>query len=430
MDFTLFDILILFFLLYSIAPTAIIRLGHFGALSSAPRGGAKIALTFDDGPDPRYTPQILEILDRYQVKACFFVIGRQAQAYPELVRQIIQAGHEIGNHGFAHRIVWFLTPLATTREILETNRAIENLTGHKTRYCRPAWGLFNLISIIYYRLKGLKVILWTYMSWDWLKKATTESITEKVLNRIHDGVILVFHDGDFAPGAAHGAPARVVQALPKILEGVREKGLRVVPLADFTPDRKGNRFFKDSLLRIWDRLERIIRFTSGIQEPGGNKSSFFRIALRTYRGKDWLLPGGVLLKKGDRYLELHVNNERLSSLIDRNTSTERMALIVLREARRGLPDLARILHHSTLYKDVKALFAITLLHRATERMGFTAYDMHGIMRPLATLYEKWLLGLYHPGGFRILKSYRDKLEPKYIIMTRQELFSRYLPEEL
>lgn len=429
MDLTLFDFLILSFLLYSIAPTAIIRFGHFGALSRAPRGGGKIALTFDDGPDPHYTPQILEILSRYQVKACFFVIGRQVWAYPELVRQIIKAGHEIGNHGFSHRIAWFLTPLASAREIVDTNRAIEDLTGYKIRYCRPAWGLFNLITVTYCRLKGLKVVLWTYMSWDWIQRATPESIAGKVLNRIHDGAILVFHDGDCTPGAARGAPARVVAALPKILEGVREKGLRVVPLADITPEKKCRGFFKNGFIRIWGRLERIIRLVSGIRAPGGNKSAFFRIALRTYRGKDWPLPGGVFLKKGDQYLELHVNNEWLASLIAGDTSTERMALIVVRESRRGLPDLARIIRLDPRYKNVKALFAITLLHRGTERLGFTAYDTQGLMRPLATLYEKWLLGLYHPGGFRKLKSYRDKLVPKYIIMTRPELFSRYLPDE-
>ncbi|MCL6638327.1 MAG: polysaccharide deacetylase family protein [Firmicutes bacterium] len=428
MELSIYDLFIFSFLLYSIVPTVIIRFSHIGAVSRAPRGAGRIALTFDDGPDPRYTPQILEILGRYQVKACFFVVGRQARAYPELVRQIVKAGHEIGNHGFAHRIAWFLTPLATTREIGETDRAIEELTGQKAIYCRPAWGLFNLFSICYCRFRGLKVVLWTFMSWDWIKKATPEGIARKVLNRLRDGAILVFHDGDSTPGAARGAPARVVEALPRILEGVKERGLTVVPLSEITAPKKRKRLLQKFLRRGWSRLERVIRAAGGIADLPGDKTSILRVALRTYRGKDWPLPGGFILTRGDRYVELHLNNERLASMLDENTSTERMGLIALREARKSFPALVKMLREDRRYRDVKAVFAITLLHRALERLGFTSYGMRGILRPLAALYEKWLLGLYHPAGFESLKNYREKPEPRYVIMTVHELFSRYSRE--
>ncbi|MHB8985659.1 MAG: polysaccharide deacetylase family protein [Eubacteriales bacterium] len=428
MEFSIIHFLVISFLLYNIAPTIIIRFGNIGALSRARAGGARVALTFDDGPDPRYTPQILEILGRYQVKACFFVIGRQARAYPDLIRQIISAGHEIGNHGFSHRVAWFLTPPAVTREIIETTRAIEELTGQKTRYCRPAWGLFNIFSVCYCRLKGFKVILWTYMSWDWIKKTTPEGITSKVLGRLKDGAILVFHDGDSAPGAAHGAPAKVVAALPKILEGVRDRGLKIVPIAEIEGDRPRRGLFAACFKKAWGLLEPFIRRVSGIKEVQEMGNSIFRLALRTYRGKDWQLPGEVMLVKGNRYLELHLNNERLASLLETNTSTERMALIALREVKSGLPPLAGLLRDDPRYRDIKAVLAITLLHRGCERLGFSTYEIKGILRPFTSMYESWLLGLYHPGGFKQLKKYRGGIEPKYVVMTRQELLSRYRPQ--
>jgi peptidoglycan/xylan/chitin deacetylase (PgdA/CDA1 family) len=127
------QILFLLFLAYAVAPTALIRFGRVGAFSRAPKGGGRVALTFDDGPDPVYTPQILEILKKYQVKACFFLVGSKARTNPELVRQIVKAGHEIGNHGLWHKPVWLLGPWSTARDINETNRIIEEFTGQKMK---------------------------------------------------------------------------------------------------------------------------------------------------------------------------------------------------------------------------------------------------------------------------------------------------------
>ena len=189
-----FYAVLLILLAYTIVPTLLIRLGKIGAISSIPKGGRRVSLTFDDGPDPCYTPQILEILEHYRIKACFFVVGTKARAYPDLIKQIAAAGHALGNHGYRHRAVCLQEPYSTIREIREANQAIEEITGEKVRFYRPAWGLFNLCSICYYRLKGLKVILWTFMSWDWGKGATAESIAHRVLNRVRDGAILIFHD--------------------------------------------------------------------------------------------------------------------------------------------------------------------------------------------------------------------------------------------
>ncbi|MCL6634470.1 MAG: polysaccharide deacetylase family protein [Peptococcaceae bacterium] len=428
MEISFFNIFILLFLAYTVAPTVVIRLGRVWAVSRAPAGSRRIAITFDDGPDPVYTPQILDILGRYQVKACFFVVGAKARAHPELVRQIVQAGHEIGNHGFHHRAAWLLGPGATTREIGETSRVIEELTGRNTRFCRPAWGLFNLISIWYCWLKGLKVVLWTYMSWDWIRRATPESIARKVLSRIKDGAILVFHDSDSTPGAARGGPARVVAALPVILEEIRRKGMRVVPLEEIIAGKARRATLKKCAQKLWGLIEPAIRRLAGIRDLGEGGQSIWRVALRRYRGRDWPMPDGSVLRPGDFYLELHLNNERLLSLIDENTSVERMALIAMREVRNGLPAVAGLLNSHERFRKVKALFGITLLHRGCSRLGFTAYDMKpGLFATLAGWYERWLLALFHPGGARSLKAYREKLSPKYVVMTRQELMRRYPP---
>lgn len=421
----LVQILFLVFLGYTVAPTVLIRLGGIGALSRAPKGNGRVTLTFDDGPDPAYTPQILEILNKHQVKACFFVVGSKAKENPALLRQIAEAGHEIGNHGFWHKPVWLLGPGSTARDIHETNRTIEEYTGQKVRYCRPAWGLFNLYSIAYYRLKGLKVVLWTFMSWDWTKSATPESITRKVLRRARDGSILILHDSDKTAGAAGGGPSHVIKALPAIFDGLRQKGLTLVPLEEFTMT-KHRLTLKSFLRRVWGVYDWAIRKLSGIRDLQEGKSSFYRVAFRRYRGKDWRMPDGSVLKAGQTYLEIHINNEYLLKTIGANVKADRAALIALREVRKELVVLAQLLEGDSRYRDIRVLLAITLLHRGTEHLGFSAYDMpQGPLRTLVGWYERWLLGLYHPGGFKNLGAYRDTLVPKYIVMTRQELLKRY-----
>jgi len=426
---TFLDILLAFLLIYNIIPTLLTRFGQVGVISRAQKGEGKIALTFDDGPDPYYTPQVLNILERYQVKACFFVNGIKARAHPELIKQIVLAGHEIGNHGFHHKAAWLLGPIATTREITETNNIIEKLTGQKTRFYRPAWGLFNLFSIWYYWHKGFKVVLWTYMSWDWGKRASAESITRKVLNKIRDGVILILHDSDSNPGASPGGPARVVAALPQILEEIKHRGLQVVPLEEIVFSKSKRPILKKILLLFWGLIDRLIRRLAGIKDLGNGSTSIWRLALRRYRGKEWKMPGGFLLRSGDYYIEIHLNNERLLNLIKENTSIERMALTAMQEVRKGLPELASLMKNDEKFIQAKVLLGITLLHRGAERFGFTVYDLKpGIFCTVAGWYEKMLLVLFHPGGYKNLKSYRNKLSPKYVVMTREELMHRYPPD--
>ena len=425
MDFSLLlKILFSVVFLYSLAPTLIVRLGGIGALTRAAGGDSRVALTFDDGPDPNYTPQILEILHRYQVKACFFVVGAKVLAYPELTRQILEEGHTIGNHGFRHKAIWLLGPSATRRDISDTNLAIEKLTGQMTVFYRPGWGLFNLSSIRYCWLKDMKIILWTYWSWDWIKKATPESICRNVLHNIKDGTIIILHDNDSAPGAARGGPVRMIEALPHILEGIEQKGLQVATLDEIINHKK-KLTFKKMLQRVWGLADTLVRRLAGIKEIPG--CTTWRFALHTNHGSDWILYDGCVLKPGEVYLDLHADNDRFMALIDEKTSVERSAIIAMREVLHNLPRLAEFLESDKRVEKVNVIIGITLLHRGLGRIGFTVVDMPpGIFTTLTGWYERWLLGIYHPGGFKKQKSYREKLTPKYVIITRQELM-RHLP---
>lgn len=198
-----------------------------GVVCRGPAGGSGLALTFDDGPDPCYTPQILDLLAAHGARATFFVVGRKVRNHPELVRRMVAEGHEVGNHTFSHLHAWLTWPHKVWTEIEEGERAIEEVTGQRPRYFRPPWGAFNLFSGLV-ALRRYRVVLWSCEVRDWAPGATSSQVAEAVLAQAGAGEIVDLHDS----GGAPGAPARTVEALRLILPGLAARGLKSVTLSE------------------------------------------------------------------------------------------------------------------------------------------------------------------------------------------------------
>ncbi|VBB08291.1 polysaccharide deacetylase [Lucifera butyrica] len=220
------------FLSYAILPTVAAHCLHIGVYWQGDRKSEKVALTFDDGPDPVYTPQILDILNKYNARATFFVVGKHAEKYPDLVRRIISEGHTLGIHGYRHRFAWLLDPVSSIQEIKKGNEVIRKIIGNGPFLFRPAWGVFNLCSLIYLWLSQEKAILWSFFARDWETGATSDSIFNHVICRIKPGSVVVFHDRCTKPWAVEDGPAKTIQALPEILESIQTRGLDPVPVED------------------------------------------------------------------------------------------------------------------------------------------------------------------------------------------------------
>ena len=176
-------------------------------------GSRKVILTFDDGPHPRTTPQVLEILRRRNVKAIFFVLGLQAQKFPELVKQIYDEGHIIGNHSFGHKNLAQLSEEKLREEIGKTSRLIESITGKRPEYLRPPYGAMNKNVLRVAQSEGMKIVLWTVDPKDWQSK--NEIAILKSLDRQ-----LGFNNGDFRGGAVllHDIYPSTVRALQPMLD--------------------------------------------------------------------------------------------------------------------------------------------------------------------------------------------------------------------
>lgn len=412
---------------YTLIPTLLCRTLHLGVRNHGQKGGRKIALTFDDGPDSRYTPRVLEILARYNVKACFFIVGSKASRHPEIIHQVVSAGHQIGYHGYRHSLTWLLSPRATARELTETTRVIENVTGIKPAYFRPPWGIFNAISLFPHWRNHLPMVLWSFMCWDWSKNATAQKITTRALQKVKDGSILIFHDGTGNPGTSEQAPEQMLIALPEILEGLKERNLQPVALGELLqPVKPAFSIVRKSVLLLWGLWEKTFNKLCGVTAIGQPGENIFRLAVHRYRGPEIILPDGTVLQRGDPVGELHLDNKLLMELNHRTQSIEGLAVHFLRKTQHSLPLLASLAANNPAYRSLKAYQGITLIHRGAGRLGFCLIELPPFLNAICTWYLRWLLLVFHPDGLKHIIQYHHKLIPKRIIITRNELLKRYL----
>jgi peptidoglycan/xylan/chitin deacetylase (PgdA/CDA1 family) len=199
-----------------------------------PAGSRRVALTFDDGPDPEGTPRLLRLLARRDVRATFFLIGERAARRPDLVRAIVSEGHELGNHTWRHRNAWFLSPVATAREIGEGARILEDIAGTRPRLYRPPWGIVNWAALSTARRRGLEIVLWSIQH-EGLRARSPEAQLRHVTARLHDGAIVDLHD---APGLP-GAPDRLLAMMPGLLDALGTQGYRAARVGELLGPARG-----------------------------------------------------------------------------------------------------------------------------------------------------------------------------------------------
>ena len=188
----------------------------------------EIALTIDDGPDPDVTPQVLEMLDHYCVKASFFCIGDNAARYPDLCRNIVERGHTVENHSQRHHHHFSLmSPRGITREIQAAQDTLTTITGQRPLFFRAPAGLRNpFLDPVLARL-GLQLASWSARGFD-TRTGEAERVKSRLLRGLRAGAILLLHDGN-AARTSHGVPV-ILEVLPALLETAAAAQLHAVTL--------------------------------------------------------------------------------------------------------------------------------------------------------------------------------------------------------
>lgn len=186
-----------------------------------------IALTFDDGPDEDYTPQILDILKKYNVKATFFVVGQKVGWNPEIVKREFEEGHEIGNHTFSHINVCHRSYNEIYTEINNTQDAIKKVIGKEPEIFRPPYRAINKEMCSIVKEKNMNIILWSNLDpRDWSNPGVYY-IVNIIMNKVQNGNIILLHDYN----NARKTTSQTIQALDIVIPKLKEKGYKFVTIS-------------------------------------------------------------------------------------------------------------------------------------------------------------------------------------------------------
>lgn len=196
----------------------------------------KIALTFDDGPQDAYTPQILDILKEYQVRATFFLIGKNVEVFPALAKRIVQEGHVIGNHTYTHSDLRLQTKNQIKQQMKKTEKAILDATDVKPYLFRPPYGTDNNLVLLEAESLGYVIIKWSVSGLNGRHDAPSEKIVKRVVDNTQNGSIILLHDGNRLSNKTDRS--QIVKALPIIIETLKEKGYQFVTIEELLMGRE------------------------------------------------------------------------------------------------------------------------------------------------------------------------------------------------
>jgi peptidoglycan-N-acetylglucosamine deacetylase len=191
-----------------------------------PRGSKRIALTFDDGPHPQTTPTLLRALDELELRSTMFLGGDQSENRVSLLREIESAGHDIANHGFHHVRHALRGHRYQKASIARTEDALLSAGVSIRKLYRPPFGSFDLSTGSILKELGYKGIVWSVIAWDWTIQST-DSLWRRIESQLHEGAIIVLHDG-------HPTTQSMIDVLPRLADAVRERGWSFTKLTPYT----------------------------------------------------------------------------------------------------------------------------------------------------------------------------------------------------
>jgi peptidoglycan/xylan/chitin deacetylase (PgdA/CDA1 family) len=169
-------------------------LAPVGSLRSVADAGPRLALTFDDGPDPRHTPGVLDALAAHGVRATFFMLAGRAEAAPDLARRVVAEGHEVALHGADHERLTRLSPAGVRERVRGGRERLERLVAGPVRWFRPAFGAQSVRTWLAVRRAGMQVVVWSADLRDWTQQAPAD-VARAGLESAASGAILLLHDG-------------------------------------------------------------------------------------------------------------------------------------------------------------------------------------------------------------------------------------------
>ncbi|MFC0393140.1 polysaccharide deacetylase family protein [Paenibacillus mendelii] len=413
---------------YAFLPGLVSRTFGFRVFKKG-RAKNEIALTFDDGPDPVYTSQLLDLLKKYNAKATFFVVGIHAERNPELLRRMHEEGHVIGIHNYVHKSNWFMRPGTVKKQIHRTSEIIKKATGERTVYYRPPWGIVNLFD--FSNLGYLQIILWSALFGDWRSRVGSDRLHKRMMKKLRPGEVLLLHDCGATLGADRDAPANMLAALEPFLDAGKQRGYEFITVPEMIGITDRNKsikpsisWYKRTIVAGWMAWERLFHVLFRIES--GGTDSVFHIRVVPYHGKTLHLSDGQTIEDKDEVIELHFDNNKLYHLMTESRSLMHVAIRLIREVEQALPKLAATIAGRKDYERVRGLYGISMINKGAEQFGFSVLELpKGLFDKMTRLYLKFLLRVLHPSGKKRVKDQGGRLSPRIIAMSMEEFHRRY-----
>lgn len=376
-----FWVILTILLLYGLTDILFRWMGY-GALAFGERNRPLVALTFDDGPS-KQSVKVLELLDKYQTKATFFVTGRAALEYPEILEQMRAAGHQLEAHGYWHRLAPLMAPWT---EWLHIKRS-------PGRLYRPPWGVHSLFTRFLVRLASKQVALWSLESRDWLDEDPDRQAT-RILRYMRPGDVLLLHDG----------PQRTLALLELLLPRLKQAGYTPVTM-DALEARPLN--LSQALQRAmmgaeerYDHLHHTIRIGQGPYD-------LLRIERKTYDG-----PPIAGLPRDVAAIELHLESARMTGL---------SPFQIVKALKRGLIRISVLVAEDP---EIQLVYGRSFYVSGAERIGLTALPLTGLDGFLSSMASRWFVWLYRMNG---ITNRRMKSRAFLLYVPREDLLERYPP---
>lgn len=214
-------IVLLYLFLLTLGAARIQMNFYLKAIINGNTNKAKVAITFDDGPDVETTENLLNILEKHQIKAAFFCIGSKINGNEQILREVVEKGHIVGNHSWSHAYLFdFYLPGRMIREINQTDAVIENVTNSQVKYFRPPFGVTNPFLLRALKKTGHTVIGWSLKTFD--TTSNSQNILYRIESQLKNGDIILLHD----------ANRITLNLLEEIIQKIKEKGFEIIGLDD------------------------------------------------------------------------------------------------------------------------------------------------------------------------------------------------------
>jgi peptidoglycan/xylan/chitin deacetylase (PgdA/CDA1 family) len=198
-------------------------------------GTQQLALTYDDGPNDPHTQRLLEVLAKHEVKATFFLIGRYVQQRPDLAREIVQAGHVVGNHTFTHPLLTFKSAAEIGQELSDCNAALADALGQRTSLFRPPFGGRRPAVLRIARELGLAPVMWNVTGFDWTAPPSAV-IEKKVTKQIRGGDVILLHDGGHKQMGADRS--QTIQATDRLITRYKSEAYEFKTIPEMIEENK------------------------------------------------------------------------------------------------------------------------------------------------------------------------------------------------